>query len=133
MSVEHVGYHEVTIIAAQATRTGPPGMITLRYALSAVPLSWERHFHEAYATTGGAPAHLKGIEGEQLVLTIREAEATEPTLAAVRRNIDQAVAVANHQTRAYLAAAARVEHAQDAQAQSGEERLNRVQDILDKQ
>ena len=133
MSAENVGYQEVTITAAQATRRGPPGMITLRYALSAVPLSWEGHFHEAYTTTVAAPAKLKGIEDEQIVMTIREGEATEQTLAAVRRNIDQAVAAANHKTKAYLAAAARVEQAQDAQAQSGAERLSRVQDILDKQ
>ena len=133
MSAENVGYQDVTITSTTATREGTPGTITLRYALSAVPLSWEGHFEEAYKTTAVAPARLTGIEGHQIVMTIRETNTTEQTLATVRRNLELAIATANHKTKAYLAESARVEQAQHEQAQGGEERLSRVQEILDKQ
>ena len=136
MSVEHVGYQDVTIIAAQATRTGPPGMLTLRYALSAVPLSWERHFHEAYTVTFltfRPLATFKDIDGNQIVMTIGEAAATEQTLATVRRNLDQAIAMANHKTRSDLAAYQLGAQAREAQAERDEDRLSEIQAILDKQ
>ena len=133
MSSEAVGYQDVTITATTATREGIPGTLTLRYALSAVPLSWEGHFEEAYKTTAVAPATLTGLEGRQIVLTMRETNTTDQTLATVRQDLERAISAANHQTQAYLAASARVEQGQQEHAQGGAARLSRVQDILDKQ
>ena len=136
MSAEHVGYHDVTITAAQATREGAPGMLTLRYALSAVPPGWRDNFHEAYNATFltfRPPATFKDIDRNQIVMTIREGEATEQTLATVRRNLDQAIATANHKTKSDLAAYQLGAHAREEQAERDEDRLGEKQAILDKQ
>ena len=136
VSAENVGYHEVTITAAQATREGPPGVITLRYALSALPIGWEGNFRETYNLTFltfRPLATFKDIDRNQIVMTIREAEATEQALATVRRNLHQAIATANHKTKSDLAAYQLGAHAREEQAERDEDRLSEIQAILDKQ
>ncbi len=136
MSAENVGYQEVTITSAQATREGPPGMITLRYALSALPPGWRDNFHEAYNVTFltfRPVATFQDIDRHQIVMTIGEADATEQTLATVRRNLDQAIATANHKTKSDLAAYQLGAHAREEQAERDEDRLGEIQAILDKQ
>ncbi len=136
MRAENVGYQDVTITAAQATRTGPPGMLTLRYALSAVPAGWVGNFREAYNVTFltlRPLATFKDIDRDHIIMTIREGEATEQTLATVRRNLDQAIAAANHKTKADLAAYRLGAHAREEQAERDQDRLSAIQEILDKQ
>ena len=133
MDPEHAGYQDVTITAATATREGPPGMITLRYSLSAVPQGWRDNFPEAYSVAFRTPTAFKDVDRNQIVMTMREAEATEHNLAAVRQTLDQAVDATNHKTKADLTRLARGEPLQEEQAPSAEERLSKIQAILDKQ
>jgi len=136
VTADNVEYRDVTITAAQATREGPPGMITLRYTLSALPAGWAGNFHEAYNVTFVTfrpAATFKDIDQQQLVLTMREEEATAPTLATVRRNLDQAIAAANHKTQTELVDYRLGAHTREEQAERDEDRLSEIQAILDQQ
>jgi hypothetical protein len=136
VSSENVEYHEVTITATKATREGPPGVITLRYALSALPEGWRANFHAAYNSrflTFRPIATFKDIDRNQIIMTIHEADATEQILGTVRQNLDQAIAAANHKTKTDLAARHLGAQAQQEQAQRDEDHLGAIQEILDKQ